>query len=377
MEKQELKLIPSRERDGAGEARPLVIWTLIVILLVGAVVASMSGADRVRRQYDPRELAESALRQAFMQGSDDDAVLMRLHDLRRELGRRPLDSRTRVVYASLLLSLSSSASELSAPAFHARLAADLAPVTVPIVRMAALVLASTGESDDALALIRDMFGFDHAAAAALLGQAEKFLGTGLAELAVPDTPAALLAWSRELSKYGRQEESAAWLERAHQRFPGNFEILAQVAESMVQSGDWAGLETLFFTGTPLTESRETASLMIYRARARLYKGDVQGARNDIERALQLGGNAAYLQTLAGDAYFQMGAFDEAKRNWNAALFQIGADQVDRRRYLLLRLARLEDRHGRPAAALRMWRQLLEIDPEHEEARRRIAALTGA
>ena len=47
-----------------------------------------------------------------------------------------------------------------------------------------------------------------------------------------------------------------------------------------------------------------------------------------------------------------------------------------RRGLLSRLARLEDEYGRPAAALRHWKALLELDPDHVEARRRVDDLTG-
>jgi hypothetical protein len=40
------------------------------------------------------------------------------------------------------------------------------------------------------------------------------------------------------------------------------------------------------------------------------------------------------------------------------------------------MARYEDDHGKPAAALRAWKAVLEEDPEHPEAQRRIADLGG-
>jgi len=47
-----------------------------------------------------------------------------------------------------------------------------------------------------------------------------------------------------------------------------------------------------------------------------------------------------------------------------------------RRNLLTRLARLEDEHGRASAALRLWQAILELDPSHPEATRRVRALGG-
>jgi hypothetical protein len=47
-----------------------------------------------------------------------------------------------------------------------------------------------------------------------------------------------------------------------------------------------------------------------------------------------------------------------------------------RRSLLEHLARMEERQGRAAAALRLWQALLALDAEHREARRHVDDLSG-
>ena len=44
--------------------------------------------------------------------------------------------------------------------------------------------------------------------------------------------------------------------------------------------------------------------------------------------------------------------------------------------VLVRLANLEESDGRASVALRHWRTVLELDPNHAEARTRIRAMTG-
>ena len=80
----------------------------------------------------------------------------------------------RALYAELLLDLSGG-TDPSAACFHASRAADLNPVTVPVVRYAAHVLLRCGERAEALKLTHDMFGYDAARAAGLLISLEPFL----------------------------------------------------------------------------------------------------------------------------------------------------------------------------------------------------------
>ena len=93
------------------------------------------------------------------------------------------------------------------------------------------------------------------------------------------------------------------------------------------------------------------------------------------RALELDGRTPAVRVLAGEAYAVLGQSVEARRQWNRALFGLPDSARDARVRVLRLLARLEDRQGEPASALRLWRSVLEIEPSHPEAQRRIAELS--
>ena len=114
--------------DSPARRRRAATAGLTVSVLVAAALATLLGADRARRSMDPRKIAEGALQASLEHGNDAPVVREVLVDLRRSLGRRPLDSGTRVAYAGLLLGLSSSVEQTRAAAFHARRASELAPV---------------------------------------------------------------------------------------------------------------------------------------------------------------------------------------------------------------------------------------------------------
>jgi tetratricopeptide (TPR) repeat protein len=359
-----------------GESRTKTIRLISILLAAAALISSLNGADLARRRFDPRELAESALQQALSRGGGDEQVLAKLHQLRRVMGLRPLDSRTRVVYASLLLSLGGSPSDLAAAAFHARVAVSLSPVTVPIVRVAALVLASSGSVEEALPLIREMFEYDPKSAAALLARAESLLRPEQVQLALPEHPEAWLAWASELHRQGRQPESDSWVEAGYRRWPENLSLLKSVAARMIRGSEIEELDVLFSDLPSLPDDPEAAPLFAYRAQYKGMKGDIRGSREDLERALALDDTSHRLLSFAGGTYESIGDYEDARRQWHAALFLLPPEAGSERAQLLRRLARLEEAHGEPAAALRHWRQILEIDPDHEEARRQIEKLTG-
>ena len=81
----------------------------------------------------------------------------------------------------------------------------------------------------------------------------------------------------------------------------------------------------------------------------------------------------------GDAFVLQGTAgqpDAARREWNRALFRLsGGEDVSRVR-LLERLARMEEAHGTPTASLRCWASILQIEPDHAEARHRSELLGG-
>ena len=94
--------------------------------------------------------------------------------VRRDVAREPLDTRTRVVYSGLLLAVGRELADARVAVFHARTAAEISPVTVPVVSIAALVLGRANESDRAVSLVQRMFDYDPEAAADLLGEMEPF-----------------------------------------------------------------------------------------------------------------------------------------------------------------------------------------------------------
>ena len=370
-----LRLAPQAPPPAAGGSRS---WALALgaLLLCAALAAGALGADRVRGSRPAERLAEEIVVQGLQAGSDSERVRGELRDLRRRVGDRPLHARTRVLYSAVLLEIGSAQGAGPAAAFHARRAANLAPVTVPVVRGAALVLAQCGEAQAAVDLTREMFGYDPPSASGLLEMLEPFLGPDLARSAVPDAPEAWLAWSERLAAAGHAADAQDWLARGRTRFPGNLAIRAALASRALARGDWSTLEEILPPGEPIPPSPESARLFAYRARLRAQRGDASGARADALEAEALGGNALLL--VVGDALAAIADLDGARARYSRALYRIPAEPRNRaaRISLLLRLARLEERRGRSGEALRRYRAVLEIDPEQPEARGKVAAITG-
>jgi tetratricopeptide (TPR) repeat protein len=370
----ELKLVdapptkPAEPRRGAA----LLLGLLVVVAFVAG---TLGGAGRARQKIDVREQAQAALRLALERGSSDPEVQAALFELRRTLDWRPLESRTRIVYASLVLGLAMRLDDMQLAAFHARRAAELNPVTVSVVHAASLVLANTGEVEQALELTRSMFGYDPVRAAETLSQIEELvLGTSL-ERAIPETPQAWTAWAKRLRDTGRQDEALRWYERAHRRWPEHLPALTQVAGAAFTRKDWARLAELLPVEATLPDEPQAAYPLAWRAHLRWENGDRTGAVHDIEAALE---RAAYagVRRLAGDLFEKLGEIERARGEWSRALHELRAAPGPSRTALLARLARLEQEHGRPAAALRHWEALLAIDPEHREAQRQRDDLSG-
>lgn len=373
MERNGLKLVG---REGRRPRGPRSALLLGAGLLAVALLATGFGADAARDPIDSLDVAQQALAQALEMGNEDPGVREALIELRESLRRRPLDSGTRVIYAGLLLSLCRRLDDTRAPAFHAELAARLSPVTVPIVARAAMVLARSRDSDRAVELTREMFEYDPDSAAALLLRLENVLFPEQVEAAVAPTAEAMLVWSRRLRELGRIEAADAWLLRGHSRWPDHLPTLRAVASAPLRRGDWDELERLLPPDRVFPDEPAAAPLLAYRARLAAERGDAEAAARDVDRALALARSNYHVLVAAGDALEAAGNHDRARTVWNRALFELGEERDPMRRNLLLRLARLEDRYGRPAAALRLWRSVLDIDPTHREARRRVDELSG-
>jgi tetratricopeptide (TPR) repeat protein len=136
------------------------------------------------------------------------------------------------------------------------------------------------------------------------------------------------------------------------------------------------LQSLFADGQELPETSEAAIVFAYRALARSMAQEDAAAKEDAQIALRLSQRSIAIRIIVGDAYVTIGDYEAARHLWNRSLFELESRRTGGRRALLLRLARLEHEHGEPAAALRLWRKVLEIDSENFEAQSGIRDLTG-
>ena len=349
----------------------------VCLALVGtAALATLRGADRSRAPLDAAQHVTDTLKQALAKGNRSPEVLANLRRLRAELGRRPLDSKSRVRYAALLLSMTRSRNDTRAAAFHARVAAELAPVTLPVVELAALIQAASGDRAEALAWVRHAFEFDPAGAANLLLQLESRLtdlkpGEGLAAI-----PSAWIAWARVLSDTARGDESVALLVAAAQRWPDDLELLVVLSRRAAGASDWDALERWVLRLDPLPVEGYGLELLAYRARVHAERGRRAEAEADLTDVLSVAGAAPHVLVLAGDVQQRLGSIALARRTWNRVLFRIATERAAMRVSVLVRLADLEERDGRASVALRHWRAILELDPSHARALQRVAALTG-
>lgn len=346
------------------------------ICLAAASLATFLGADAARRPAPTPERALETVSVALAQGNESPEVREAVRSFRSQLGARPLDSATRVLYASVLLELASRAEDSAAPAFHARRAATLAPVTVPIVSAAALVLVRSGEPEQALALTRAMFGYDARAAAPLLRQIEPFLGGDGVRGALPDDPDAWNAWAEQLVLSERREQAEAWLREGLERWPGHVGLREALCHRAIARGDWNALEALLPEDLAMPRSADAAELFAYRAWLRVERGQLAAARGDLEEAGRLSRDSSSILVLSGDVLYAAADFDGARSYWSRALYRVPPGERSRPAKLgiLVRLARLEDRRGMLGEALRAWRAVLRVDPDHEEAGRRVSAL---
>jgi tetratricopeptide (TPR) repeat protein len=321
-------------------------------------------------------VARNAVDTALEQGSRSVDVRRGLLAVRRDVAREPLDTGARVVYASLILGLGREVADLRAAVFHARIAAELSPVTTPVVSTAALVLTRANEGAKAASLVRRMFEYDADAASVLLAELEPNLYPLQIDSALPPLPESWLAWSRQLRARGREGGADEWIRRSHGRWPDHPGVLHQMCALLLRRGDPHALGALFPPSLRLPDTPAAAPALACRAVARAVDGARETARADLQRAHRLAADDASVLSLAGEAHLALGAYDEARRTWNRALYALADSAREPRQRLLVRLARLEQEHGEPAAALRLWRNILETEPQHVEARRRVAELTG-
>ncbi len=374
MEPSALRIVTAREPAPAHGGRRQA-WVLGALVLLAALGATLLGADRARRPIESRELARRTILRSIEIGSEDAEVRQALRSLRGELGLRPIDARTRAVYATLLIGVSREIVHTRLAAFHATRAAELAPVTVPVIRYAAHVLARAGAGADSRELIHAMFGYDPDSAAELLSEIRPFLTDDETAQALADEPAAWMAWSARLRQQGLLPESETWLRRAHERWPGALEVLEQLAIRAFQATDYEALTALLAERDDLPRERGSARLLGLRAVARAAGPSREPVLEDVRAARSLLPDDPHTMMYCATALERAGDPAGARDLWIRAAFLAGSnDRLELS--ALVRLARLEDREGSAASALRTWRAVLRIEPDHLEARRRVDDLTG-
>jgi len=368
------------DADAAGEFRTAVPVGAIVTALIAVVAALASlalGGINAREDTDARDRSREILDLSLQLGNRDPLVRRHLTSLRRDVGENPLDAMNRVMYAGTLLGLSRSTDDTRAASFHAGRAAGIAPVTVPVVQRAAQVLGRCGKNEEALELTSKMFLYDPRTAASLLAALEQHIGAGRLEEAVPDSADAWLAWSRKLRELGRTEVADSRLERANERWPEHIPVLKAMTSMALGRRDWERLSILFPEGGSIPHAPRSALLFTFRARLHAHHGNREAALRDVDTALDLSGGTVPVLIHAGDAMSGLDEFDLARTYWHRALYRCPAGSGDVNHLaLLFRLARLEDKHGKPATALRLWREVLSRDPGNREAVRRIDTITN-
>ena len=375
MRETELRLVDQQPQP---VQRPKLGWLLPLIALIAAAWGSYRGADDWLHPLDARDHVRNTVELALERGGAAPEVREALRELRRELGERPLDSARRVQYAALLLSLTREMQDTQAAVRHAKSAAALAPVTLPVVRLAALILARSGDTGGALNLTRSVFAFDVEGASELMLLLEEAVPTSELHRALPDRPDAWAGWASRLTQERRDDEAQEWLERAGERWPQNLEIRVAQARRAVQSSRWERLGAL--VSEPLAEdwrqSTEGESWAGLRALWLARSGRDAEARtllNDLEREARMN---PPLLTSIGDAHLALGDPDSSRRAWSEALFRTSSNALSTRVTLHVRLATLEQERGEASAALRHWRAILKLDPEHPLAQRQVEKLTG-
>ena len=372
MERPELKLVTATP---AGPKRPAGV-ALGAAVLAAAAVATVFGADAARRPFEPAPLAESALALSFSSGGPE-PVRRALEILEARLRRNPLDSSSRTIAASLLVETATTENQRGAARSQAQAAVRLTPTDAGVAHGAVRVFARCGQVGMALRETARMFGYAPKDAAAALADIEPFVDAERLDDGLPRAPEAWLAWSETLRGRGRENEADARLAALLARWPADLEALRVASLVALGRERLDELSRLVPPSLALPETEAAASLFAFRARSKAAAGDSAGAHADALRAIALAPERPWVMAQAGDAF--VGTEPALARDyWTRALYRLRANPDTRGEaiYLRYRLARFEDREGRPGDALREWRTILAERPDDAEAKARVAALTG-
>jgi tetratricopeptide (TPR) repeat protein len=373
VERPDLRLVGAPQ----AEARSPAALAVGAAILVAAIVATLAGADASRRPIDAAADADAALAATLSSGQAGPAhraVVL----LRDRLRANPLDAGTRTILASLLVESGDGGDRRDEAARQALAAVRLAPTDEWIGSAAARVLARCGKIEAALEEAAHIFAYAPDDGAAVLAAIEPFVPQGRLDEGLPASARAWLAWSIRLRALGREDEADAWLARLLAQWPGDLPALTVAASAAASRDRIAELVHLVPPSLSLPETPEAAALRAFRARSKAVSGDAAGSEADARRAVELSHGDPWVLTLAGDAVAERSPA-LARDWWTRALYRDLADPSSREAAVWVRakLARLDEREGRAADALRLWRSILDDRPDDPEARHRAAELTGA
>jgi tetratricopeptide (TPR) repeat protein len=291
--------------------------------------------------------------------------------LRRLVGAWPTEAKRRVAYAAVLFACARAEPERAAAAFHAALAARLAPATAPVQSSAAVLLAGCGDLEGGVRCVRRLFALSPREGARVLLHLEPVLDPRSVDAALPELPEAHLAWIARLQEEGDRGDADRVLAAAWTRWPEEPRVLRAAVLADRGRGDWAA------AASKLEGRSLDPELRAVRARALAETGRTAEARAEL---LSLEGAAAErvdLLQLCGDAALALPDPQRARALFEAALYRLPPEApLEHRIRLLRRLATAEERLGHPGAALRLWREVLALDGGDAAAGARVAALTG-
>lgn len=367
MDRPELTLVPDRP---ARRERGVPAAALAAAVLLAAAAGAAGGARAARAPFDPSGLAETALASSWA-GGGNAPVARALAALRARLARFPDDAATRTILASLMLE--SMPDERAAVVDQVRRAVRDDPYGVGVRRAAARIDARLGRTDDAIAELRAIFRFDAGAGSEALADVEPLLPPDRVDEAIPDDPDAWRSWSVRLRERGRAQEADARLAALIARWPDDLRARAMAGNIAAGRGRIDDLLRAVPPDLAVPDTADDAPLIALRARSRIATGDAAGGRRDAARAVQLSNGAPWVLVAAGDALRTTDPA-AARRWWTRAAFALS--DAPGRAWVVARLARLDEREGRAADALRRWREVLAVQPGNGEAARRVAALTG-
>ena len=363
METPRLKLVEETARArGRGPARPRVAGDLLVLVALAAGWPHLRGADRARQPVDASATARSAVEQALERGSQArGGARSALIEFRRELSREPaghphpgglrrpaarpepLRSRTR-----------------GPPPSTPDRGRRLSPVTVPVVRWRPLVLALSR--------------------AKRIGRLPPARAGDVRLRSASRGGLARRTWSRFLyasrrSRRPRRSAPGPWLEWCRQfALPDrtrdadvngsggptsagpitSASLQPDVRHRAVRRGEPRSPGPPCFRHRARSgRTRPRRPPLACRARPAALSHEPQAAPlRDLDRALELDGGSPVVRILAGEVHRALGAHDERPKRSGTGRCSPAPRPPGRLDRLLVRLARLEQEHGEPAAALR-------------------------